>query len=416
MMFGGPGAPGPGGGPPQTFPFGMFMPGHPGGQGVPGGIGGPADAFQMLFGPGGFGNGAGPNAHVGADQNFLDELIGGIAGAGVHNAGAFFPPTAEEQPPAQQAASQPTSAATLRSLPRIKVTNYDIEVNESTECSICLDELAVGQPALRIPCGHLYHEDCVQDWLRKSNECPVCRYELPTDNAKYEQERCKRMAGRKLRMKFADLTRKTAQELRRLADHIGVDVRGCLEKGDLVSIIAMSSKVQIIPEDGDNATASATATSSSTAPGLLLFSPAQLDAMSLDQVKVLAEQQGLCVQDIAHDKAETLRRLVDSGRLVVTAGGEETLPAASGSADVSMRSEGCVPEARERHPAGASNGGANTTPHTERNVNSSGDVALASRSVKDLRQIASRLGVSLEGCLEKGEMVQRIQAAQPTSQ
>merc|ERR1719491_463581 len=83
-------------------------------------------------------------------------------------------------------APPPTSKSMMRQLPRVKVTSHDLAVNESNECSICLDELVIGQPALRIPCGHLYHEECVKDWLRKSNECPVCRFELPTDDAEYE--------------------------------------------------------------------------------------------------------------------------------------------------------------------------------------------------------------------------------------
>merc|ERR1719343_1813791 len=110
-------------------------------------------------------------------------------------------------------------------------------------------DLTAGETALRIPCGHLFHEDCVKDWLKKSNECPVCRFELPTDDAEYEKGRQSRMAGRKIRLRRADLDVKTVQELRRLAGFIAVNVRGCLEKSEIVERIASSPKVKIVEAD-----------------------------------------------------------------------------------------------------------------------------------------------------------------------
>ncbi|XP_051129313.1 uncharacterized protein LOC127250196 [Andrographis paniculata] len=53
--------------------------------------------------------------------------------------------------------------------------------NDSEEsCSICL-EVMRGK-ATRMPCSHLFHGDCIKKWLRMSNCCPVCRFELATEN------------------------------------------------------------------------------------------------------------------------------------------------------------------------------------------------------------------------------------------
>merc|ERR1712232_1290378 len=53
------------------------------------------------------------------------------------------------------------------------------------ECVICLrdqghdEELATGESMWRgLPCGHAYHEECIDEWLRQQPRCPLCRESL----------------------------------------------------------------------------------------------------------------------------------------------------------------------------------------------------------------------------------------------
>lgn len=56
-------------------------------------------------------------------------------------------------------------------------------------CAICKDMGEIGETMSQMPCSHLYHEDCIKQWLSSRNSCPVCRFELATDDPDYEEKR-----------------------------------------------------------------------------------------------------------------------------------------------------------------------------------------------------------------------------------
>ncbi|TMW83550.1 hypothetical protein EJD97_001383 [Solanum chilense] len=57
----------------------------------------------------------------------------------------------------------------------------DDERNSNDECLVCLDELGEETDVLRLPCTHMFHDQCITKWLRNSHYCLLCHFEMPTD-------------------------------------------------------------------------------------------------------------------------------------------------------------------------------------------------------------------------------------------
>lgn len=69
----------------------------------------------------------------------------------------------------------------VRNLPRLIYTlsfrgeGRKIGVN----CAICMVEYNEGDRLIRLPCCHLLHEQCLEDWLAVRATCPICRETVP---------------------------------------------------------------------------------------------------------------------------------------------------------------------------------------------------------------------------------------------
>ena len=47
--------------------------------------------------------------------------------------------------------------------------------DQEGECCICNVSYKEKGGALKVSCGHLYHEDCIATWCKRSTTCPICR-------------------------------------------------------------------------------------------------------------------------------------------------------------------------------------------------------------------------------------------------
>ncbi|KAK9079868.1 hypothetical protein SSX86_001541 [Deinandra increscens subsp. villosa] len=46
---------------------------------------------------------------------------------------------------------------------------------DDTKCSICQEEFVSGDEIGSVGCGHGYHAECINQWLRLKNWCPICK-------------------------------------------------------------------------------------------------------------------------------------------------------------------------------------------------------------------------------------------------
>jgi len=159
-------------------------------------------------------------------------------------------PQQQRQQTQPEAPPPPPPAASKHfrdNLPLAQVTADDLVLDlNNKECVICFDEHIIGQTACKLPCGHIFHPECLKDWLAKQASCPICRYEVETDDSSFEYNRKKRMRERKLRYRKDELMSKSIKELREMLDLYFLGTRGCVDKRDMVERLIASGKVDII--------------------------------------------------------------------------------------------------------------------------------------------------------------------------
>ena len=79
-----------------------------------------------------------------------------------------------------------TVPASEASVEALEVVAMDDDNNDDDQgrCTICLEDLFAGdhdhRELAKMPCSHLFHRECIVQWLEKSHFSPLCRYAMLT--------------------------------------------------------------------------------------------------------------------------------------------------------------------------------------------------------------------------------------------
>jgi hypothetical protein len=76
----------------------------------------------------------------------------------------------------------PVDQDILSSLPDITIEDVNKLPQDKKDCVICLSKYENGEKAIIIPCTHLFHSKCIQDWFKSQNTCPICKYKIDRDS------------------------------------------------------------------------------------------------------------------------------------------------------------------------------------------------------------------------------------------
>ena len=97
-------------------------------------------------------------------------------------------------------ANPPASKEFVSNLPTLKSDQC------KDNCPICLAGYEDTNLIKQLPkCKHIFHAECIIPWLEKTNTCPVCRKEYPTDDAVYEEKRKYKEDEAQRRQRMEDL-------------------------------------------------------------------------------------------------------------------------------------------------------------------------------------------------------------------
>jgi Ring finger domain len=76
-------------------------------------------------------------------------------------------------------AKTPVAPIVLQNLPTTSTVEGACALKD---CAICKEELRTKahSTAARLPCSHVFHPQCITQWLQEHDTCPICRFSMPT--------------------------------------------------------------------------------------------------------------------------------------------------------------------------------------------------------------------------------------------
>ncbi len=57
---------------------------------------------------------------------------------------------------------------------RIETVIFDIDNAIYYQCGICMDSFNDQESVKKLKCGHIYHKECLEQWIQTNNNCQLC--------------------------------------------------------------------------------------------------------------------------------------------------------------------------------------------------------------------------------------------------
>ena len=67
------------------------------------------------------------------------------------------------------------NAINSKIISEIKKNTIKLENIKESICSICLDDFDSEKEIIFLDCKHIYHTECILEWINKDASCPLCR-------------------------------------------------------------------------------------------------------------------------------------------------------------------------------------------------------------------------------------------------
>lgn len=70
------------------------------------------------------------------------------------------------------------SSDILSLMPESILTDVTKFPEEKRNCVICMSQFDKGDKIITILCCHLYHSECILNWFKTKNTCPICKFKI----------------------------------------------------------------------------------------------------------------------------------------------------------------------------------------------------------------------------------------------
>lgn len=64
---------------------------------------------------------------------------------------------------------------TINEIAKFNWPPTDVSTTTQTTCMVCLAEFTLADECRRLPCNHVFHSSCIEEWLRRCTDCPICK-------------------------------------------------------------------------------------------------------------------------------------------------------------------------------------------------------------------------------------------------